>query len=109
MSRPAPVRFTDLDACVEATLSRVGKHVVLGLPVAIGKPNPLVNAFVRRAAGDPALHLTIITALSLRPPRWTTNLERRFIEPFARRVFGDYLELEYVRMLEERRCRRMSR
>jgi acyl-CoA hydrolase len=103
MSRPAPVRFTDLDACVEATLSRVGKHVVLGLPVAIGKPNPLVNAFVRRAAGDPALHLTIITALSLRPPRWTTNLERRFIEPFARRVFGDYLELEYVRMLEERR------
>lgn len=103
MTPSSPTRFADLDACVEATLSRVGKRVVMGLPVAIGKPNPLVNAFVRRAAGDPSLSLTIVTALSLRKPRWRSDLERRFLQPFVERVFGDYPELEYVRMLEEKR------
>ena len=103
MSSTAPLRFADLDACVEATLSRVGKHIVMGLPVAIGKPNPLVNAFVRRAAVDPSIDLTIVTALSLRTPRGRSSLERRFLEPFVKRVFGDYPELEYVRMLEEGR------
>ena len=109
MTQPAPVRFTDPDACVEATLSRVGKRVVLGLPVAIGKPNPLVNAFVRRALADPDIRLTIVTALSLRVPRGHSDLERRFIEPFARRVFGDYPELEYVRLIEQGRLPRTSR
>lgn len=103
MSTSAPLRFADLDACVEATLSRVGKNIVMGLPVAIGKPNPLVNAFVRRAATDPSIDLTIVTALSLRTPRARSSIERRFLEPFVRRVFGNYPELEYVRMLEENR------
>ena len=100
MSPPAPTRFTDPDACVEATLGRVGKHIVLGLPVAIGKPNPLVNAFVRRAIDDPSISLTIITALSLRVPRGRSDLERRFLQPFTQRVFGNYPELEYTRLLE---------
>lgn len=100
MSASTPLRFTAPDDCVEATLSRVGKHVVLGLPVAIGKPNTLVNAFVARVAADPSLKLTIITALSLRAPRGRSELERRFIEPFSRRVFGNYPELEYLRLIE---------
>ena len=75
----------------------------MGLPVAIGKPNPLVNAFVRRAASDPKISLTIVTALSLRTPRWHSDLERRFLQPFVERVFGNYPELEYVRMLEKGR------
>ena len=29
-----PVRCNDPEQCVEATLSRVGNHIVLGLPVA---------------------------------------------------------------------------
>lgn len=100
MTSSAPLRFTAPDDCVEATLSRVGKTVVLGLPVAIGKPNTLVNSFVARAVADSSLRLTIITALSLRAPRGRSDLERRFIEPFARRVFGDYPELEYLRLIE---------
>ncbi len=48
MIAAAPLKFTAPDECVEATLNRVGKHIVLGLPVAIGKPNTLVNAFVAR-------------------------------------------------------------
>lgn len=100
MSASAPLRFTAPEDCVEATLSRVGKHVVMGLPVAIGKPNTLVNAFVARAVADQNLKLTIITALSLRAPRGRSDLERRFIEPFSRRVFGDYPELEYLKLIE---------
>ena len=99
----APLRITDPDACVEAVLDGVGRRLVMGLPVGIGKPNELANAFVRRAAADPAIHLTIVTALSLRAPRWSSDLERRYVEPLVRRLFGGYLELEYVRMLEERR------
>jgi acyl-CoA hydrolase len=100
MTHSAPLRYTAPDDCVEATFSRVGKHVVLGLPVAIGKPNTLVNAFVARALADSNLRLTIVTALSLRAPRGHSELERRFIEPFSRRVFGDYPELEYLRLIE---------
>ena len=103
MTSPAPLRFTAPDDCVEATFSRVGKHVVLGLPVAIGKPNTLVNAFVARALADSSLQLTIVTALSQRAPRGRSELERRFIEPFSRRVFGDYPELEYLRLIERKR------
>lgn len=103
MTQSAARRFTDVDACVQATIERVGTQIVLGLPVAIGKPNPLVNAFVRRAVQDAAVKLTIVTALSLRKPRGSSELERRFVEPFAQRVFGDYPELEYVRLIEQQR------
>ncbi|HMN45466.1 MAG TPA: acetyl-CoA hydrolase/transferase C-terminal domain-containing protein [Povalibacter sp.] len=98
-----PVRFTQPDDCVEATLSRVGRHIVMGLPVAIGKPNPLVNAFVRRAVGDPGIRLTIVTALSLRVPRWHGDLERRLLQPLTQRIFGNTPELEYVRLIEQGR------
>jgi acyl-CoA hydrolase len=103
MNQPAPIRYTSPEECVEATLSRVGKHVVLGLPVAIGKPNGLVNSFVARALADRSIRLTIVTALSLRKPRWHSDLERRLVEPLAQRVFGAYTELEYVRLIERGR------
>ncbi|HET9447143.1 MAG TPA: acetyl-CoA hydrolase/transferase C-terminal domain-containing protein, partial [Steroidobacteraceae bacterium] len=103
MNQPAPVRYTSPEECVEATLSRVGKHVVLGLPVAIGKPNGLVNAFVARALAEPSIRLTIVTALSLRKPRGRSDLERRLVDPLAERVFGGYPELEYVRLIEQGR------
>lgn len=98
-----PARYNDPEQCVEATLSRVGNDIVLGLPVGIGKPNTLVNAFVARARADRDVRLTIVTALSLRKPRGRTELERRFIEPFAQRVFGDYPELAYIGLLEQGR------
>jgi acyl-CoA hydrolase len=103
MPRPPPARIGDPADCVEAILSRVGRRIVLGLPVGIGKPNLLVNALVRRAVADPAIELTIVTALSLRAPRWSSDLERRLVEPLLHRLFGDYVELEYVRLLAERR------
>lgn len=74
----------------------VSWSVVLGLPLGIGKPNLVANEFYRRAARDPTLRLTILTALSLARPRARNDLERRLLEPIVERVFADYPELDYV-------------
>jgi acyl-CoA hydrolase len=94
-----PRIFDDVAECVESTLKRVGPHIVLALPLGIGKPNPLVNEFYRRAQRDPRIRLKIFTALSLRAPVWHGELERRFIEPLVERLFGDDVPLDYVRDL----------
>jgi acyl-CoA hydrolase len=91
-----PRIFDDVAECVENTLSRVGSHIVLALPLGIGKPNPLANEFYRRARRDPSLSLTIFTALSLRAPPWNGELERRFLEPLVARLFGGGVPLDYV-------------
>ncbi|HQX47663.1 MAG TPA: acetyl-CoA hydrolase/transferase C-terminal domain-containing protein [Steroidobacteraceae bacterium] len=91
-----PQVFGTIDECVDATLARVGHHIVLGLPLGIGKPNLVANEFYRRAARDPSLRLTILTALSLTRPRASGDLARRLLEPVVERVFADYPELDYV-------------
>ncbi|HEV7358368.1 MAG TPA: acetyl-CoA hydrolase/transferase C-terminal domain-containing protein [Steroidobacteraceae bacterium] len=91
-----PRIFDDVAECVENTLVRVGSHIVLALPLGVGKPNPLANEFYRRARRDPALTLKIFTALSLRAPQWHGELERRFLEPLAARLFGACVPLDYV-------------
>jgi acyl-CoA hydrolase len=91
-----PEVFGDVGHCVDAVLRRVGTRVVLALPLGIGKPNPLANEFYRRALRDPALDLTIITALSLLKPRARSALERRLLDPITARVFGSYVEPEYA-------------
>jgi acyl-CoA hydrolase len=90
------VILNDVGECVDAVLRRVGSKIVLALPLGIGKPNPLANEFYRRAARDPAIDLTIVTALSLRKPVPRSDLERRLLAPIVARVFGNYPELEYV-------------
>jgi len=94
-----PREFTSVEACVEQVIASVGKDIVLGAPLGLGKPNQLINAFFRRAKDDPALRLTIYTALSLEKPRPSSDLEARFLEPFVARQFGDYVELEYMRAI----------
>jgi acyl-CoA hydrolase len=91
-----PDYYQDIDTCVDETIARVGRRIVLGIPLGIGKPNPLVNAFFRRARQNPDLHLTIMTALSLEKPKGSSELERRFLGPFVERVFGDYPDLDYA-------------
>ncbi|HET9864710.1 MAG TPA: acetyl-CoA hydrolase/transferase C-terminal domain-containing protein [Steroidobacteraceae bacterium] len=91
-----PQMFDDVGEIVEEALRRVGRRVVLALPLGIGKPNLIANEFFRRARADRGLDLTIFTALSFRKPRGGSDLERRFIDPLAARVFGNYPELEYL-------------
>ncbi len=83
------------EACVDAIIARVGKRLVVGTPLAAGKPNHLLNAIYRRAKDDPESTLTILTALTLEKPKATSDLQRRFLEPFVARVFGNYPDLDY--------------
>ena len=95
-----PEILDDVGNCVDAVLRRVGKRIVLALPLGIGKPNPLANEFYRRAQRDPEIDLTIITALSLLKPAAHAGLERRLLGPLVERVFGSYVEPEYARAVK---------
>ena len=91
-----PQEFSDVGELVDAALRRLGPTIVLGLPLGVGKPVAIANEFFRRAARDPQLSLTIVTALSLRKPAPGGELERRFAGPLLGRIFGSYRDLDYV-------------
>ncbi len=92
-------RLSSVEQAVDTVLETLGGNIRMGMPLGLGKPNHFVNALYRRACDDPHIHLSIFTALSLGRPRAGSDLERRFLEPFADRVFADYEELEYLRDL----------
>jgi acyl-CoA hydrolase len=92
-----PDYFTHVQKAVDRVVADTGGDIRLGLPLGLGKPNQFVNALYQRACDDERISLTIFTALSLSVPRAGSELERRFLEPFAQRVFNDYQELAYVR------------
>lgn len=85
----------------EAVVEAVGPRIVLALPLGLGKANHVANALYARAAADPSIHLTILTALTLEKPSGGNLLARRFIDPVIARLFGDYPELAYARALRE--------
>jgi len=89
MNAGKPQVVSNVHDCVDQTLSRVGKRIVLCAPIGVGKPVALVNEFYRRATADPSINLSILTGLTLHRPRAHSELERRFVEPMATRVFGD--------------------
>src|SRR6266550_1147713 len=95
-----PTYYHDVETCVEETLSRVGRRIALGTPLGLGKANHLVNEFFRRANEDSSINLHIYTALTLARPHWKSELERRFLEPLAERLFDGYPELSYVEPLK---------
>ena len=95
--RKAPARFDNLDAAVDFLFARVGKRIVLGAPLGIGKPHRLLNAIYARVAADPSIQLTISTALALTPPKAPNALAARFLDPFLARQFGeDFPRLAWV-------------
>ena len=91
--------YQDVEKCVNDVIEKVGKDIVFGMPLGLGKPNQLVNALYNRAKNDSSINLTILTALSLEIPSWKSELERRFLEPFVDRVFGDFVEFNYLKDL----------
>ena len=80
---------------VDEVLKKVGNNIVLAVPLGAGKPNHIINAFYRRAKGNPEVDLKILTALTLQRPKGKSDLESRFIDLFNDRIFGDYPDLEY--------------
>lgn len=93
--------ITDLEQAVDAILERVGRRIVLGLPLGVGKPNHLVNAIVRRAVDDESIDLTISSGLSLDVPRAGEDFEGRLLGPVYDRLYEGYPGLDYVRAARE--------
>ncbi len=95
----APLFIPSIEACVDHILATVDGQIVMGIPLGVGKPNPLVNALYRRIKADPTRSLRIITALSLEKPVGHSDLEKNFLQPLVERIFGDYPDMDYVKDL----------
>ncbi len=96
----SPEHVRNPRACVEFCLRELGDHLVVAAPLGLGKPNHLVNAFYLYASENPDIRLDIFTALSLNPPKPGKGLQRRFLEPFITRHFGEYPRLAYLEDLD---------
>ena len=90
-------RLNDPEHCVDEVIRRVGKNIMLGLPLGLGKPIRFLNALYQRVKDDPEINLHIFTALSLLAPAGSSSLEKRFMGPFAERLYGEIPDLQYAR------------
>lgn len=100
---PMPRTFDSPEPLASAIIDRIGSNIVLGLPVGLGKAVHVANALYERAVADPSLHLTIFTALTLEVPRAGSDLERRFLEPLADRLYKDWPGLAYAGAVSKQR------
>ena len=89
-------QYTDIEQCVDHIIESVGRHLIIGTPLGLGKANLLLNAIYQRALRDPELRVTLFTALTLEVPRPAPGLEQRFMQPLIDRWFGGYPDLDYA-------------
>jgi acyl-CoA hydrolase len=80
----------------DALISMLGKTIVLGLPIGIGKAVHVADALFERATSDPSISLTIFTGLTLSPPQGKAGLESNFIGPLVDRLYADWPTPAYV-------------
>ncbi|HEX6121035.1 MAG TPA: acetyl-CoA hydrolase/transferase C-terminal domain-containing protein [Dongiaceae bacterium] len=88
---------SDARSCVDAIIRDVGKKIVLGLPLGLGKANHIANELFARAAADRSIDLHIFTALTLEKVPTGPDLLQRFAAPISARLFGDYPDLAYAK------------
>ena len=96
MNNNSTQRFQSADRLADAIVGRVGKSIVLALPLGLGKANRIANALFAKAVADSSISLHIFTALTLEKPRAKQDLERRFVAPLSERLFKNYPELSYA-------------
>lgn len=101
MKASQPQFVKEAEACVDHIIETVGKKIVFGMPLALGKPNHLANALYRRARENSAIDLTIITALSLEKPHPSSNLEARLMNPIVKRIWDGFVEFDYMKDLRK--------
>jgi hypothetical protein len=83
------------ETAAKKIIEHVGKKVVIGAPLGIGKTIGLLNAFYRLAEADPTINLTIVTALTLARPDYSSDLEKRFVAPLLDRILTNYVDPLY--------------
>jgi acyl-CoA hydrolase len=82
--------FNSAAALADAIIETVGKTIVLGLPVGIGKASHVADALLERAEADASISLTIFTGLTLETPRAKNDLARRLLDPIAERMYSGW-------------------
>ncbi len=96
-----PVVLDDAAAAARRIVERTGGDIRLALPLGLGKANTIANALTELALEDRSISLHIFTALTLQRPGAESDLEKRFLEPAADRLFGAYTPLTYATRLAE--------
>ncbi|MEO6382282.1 MAG: acetyl-CoA hydrolase/transferase C-terminal domain-containing protein [Nitrobacter sp.] len=96
-----PKTFSDSAAIADDIIRDIGPHLVVGLPLGLGKANHIINALYQRAAADRTIDLTFFSALTLEKPRPSNELEKRFIVPVIDRLFGGWPDLDYAAALHK--------
>ncbi|NIO42094.1 MAG: acetyl-CoA hydrolase, partial [Burkholderiales bacterium] len=85
----------------DALIETVGKDVILGLPIGIGKAVHIADALFERATADDSISLTIFTGLTLEPPRSDNELIRRFLTPLVSRLYSDWPTPAYANAVRQ--------
>jgi acyl-CoA hydrolase len=96
-----PDQHQRAESVADRIIERLGGRIVLALPLGLGKANLVANALFERAAEDRSIDLEIFTALTLEKPSWSSDMERRFIEPLNERLYSGYPGLTYARALRD--------
>lgn len=89
---------TNNDIAAKKIIDHVGKNIVIGVPVGIGKPIGLLNALYRLAIADKSISLTIITGLTLARPILHNTLEKNLVEPILDRLLKDFEDPLYEKV-----------
>ncbi|MCD6047434.1 MAG: hypothetical protein K0S08_1081 [Gammaproteobacteria bacterium] len=97
------VFYTQHDLAAKKVIEQVGKTIILGVPLGIGKPVGFINAIYRLAEQDPSIQLTIFTGLTLARPSLHNELEKRFAEPLLKRLLGNYEDPFYEKPREQQK------
>src|SRR5579872_6628573 len=84
------IYHNDFVQVVKKIVTHVGKKIVIGVPLGIGKPIGLLNALYQLASEDKSINLTILTGLTLARPPIQNDLEKKFLAPIMERMLGDY-------------------
>jgi len=74
----------------DAIIASVGKDVVLGLPIGVGKAVNIADALYERAKSDTSISLNIFTGLTLEVPSGSSDLERRLLAPLVERLYSGW-------------------
>ncbi len=82
--------YSSAERLAEHIVLHVGRQLVVGLPIGIGKATHVVDALFDMACADASISLTIFTGLTLEPPSTNGDLEKRLVEPLAERLYGQW-------------------
>ena len=94
--------FNNLDETAAYVMNLVKGDLKIAAPLGLGKANQLLNKIYDQFKNNPSdRKLEIYTALSLDTPSYKTDLEKRLLEPFVKRHFGNYPKLQYVQDLQK--------